>query len=62
LLIAGGVGINPLWSMMQYVADAVEESLDFSYGRTSLLYSASGDDELLFKVKCRGYYECNILI
>ncbi|XP_031568132.1 oxidoreductase NAD-binding domain-containing protein 1-like [Actinia tenebrosa] len=49
LLIAGGVGINPLWSMMQYVADTITESPTVSFGRTSLLYSASTNDELLFK-------------
>ena len=44
LLIAGGVGINPLVSI-------VRETLHVDpTRRTSLLYSAKSDDEILFKV------------
>ncbi|EDO42208.1 predicted protein [Nematostella vectensis] len=43
LLIAGGVGINPLWSMMQFVCEEKHT------GNISLLYSASTQEELLFK-------------
>lgn len=54
LLVAGGVGINPLFSIINTVADlcgkgdnsvsSVKES------RVTLLYTARSEDELIFKV------------
>ncbi|KXJ14099.1 oxidoreductase NAD-binding domain-containing protein 1 [Exaiptasia diaphana] len=44
LFIAGGVGINPLLSMLKFSA----EHSSF-YGNTALLFSAGLEDELLFK-------------
>ena len=50
LLIAGGVGINPLYSIVQHVCDLKQEN-DLGYtGKTLLLFSAKNEDELLFKV------------
>ena len=53
LLVGGGVGINPLHSIMSHVADlnrgpAGERT---SPGRVQLLYSAQTQDELLFRVR-----------
>jgi len=45
LLVAGGVGINPLWSMIKFASENTS-----SFGKTTLLFSASTKDELLFKV------------
>ena len=65
LLIGGGVGINPLFSMLQHHTwllqtatdnseqgpDSIEPLKDSrSMGRVCLLYSAKSKDELLFKV------------
>ncbi|KAG5265133.1 hypothetical protein AALO_G00261770 [Alosa alosa] len=55
LLIAGGVGINPLYSMLLHAADLKRHShthtTDRTYtpGHTHLLYSAKNTQELLFK-------------
>ena len=47
LLIAGGVGINPIYSIVRHVADISQYQ---HTGRTVLLFSAQNQDELLFKV------------
>lgn len=47
LLIAGGVGINPIYSIVRHVADISQYQ---HTGKTVLLFSAQNQDELLFKV------------
>ncbi|KAL9967127.1 hypothetical protein ACROYT_G025298 [Oculina patagonica] len=49
LLVAGGVGINPVYSILQHVADIASDPLYQYTGKTTLLYSAKNQDELLFK-------------
>lgn len=50
LLIAGGVGINPLYSMIQHLAD-LNQSPDGPYrANVLMLYSARTYPELIFKV------------
>ncbi|CAH1238243.1 OXNAD1 [Branchiostoma lanceolatum] len=52
LLIAGGVGINPLYSIVQHVVDLHRlQGSETAYkpGRTVLLYSARDEGELLFR-------------
>ena len=52
LLIAGGVGINPLYSIIQHVAD-ISDTINGDRGFTGkcrLLFSAKNRDELLFQV------------
>lgn len=55
LLIAGGIGINPLLSIFQNNYEVIEEDKQSKenkkYGKTSLLYSAPTVNELVFKVK-----------
>ena len=58
LLIAGGVGINPLLSMLQHHIHLLHSSGQRSNasvlnpkGRVQLLYSARSKDELIFKVR-----------
>ena len=60
LLIAGGVGINPLFSMLQHHTHLLHLSGQRSNasvlspkGRVQLLYSARSKDELIFKVRVR---------
>lgn len=48
ILIGGGVGINPLRSMLLHHARLIE--LGNISGKVALLYSASSTSELLFKV------------
>ena len=52
LLIAGGVGINPLISTMRHAEDLNEGSCGQSehFGRLMLLYSARSKEELIFYV------------
>ena len=52
LLIAGGVGINPLYSIVRHVADICSDlQVQEHYtGKTMVLFSAKSTDELLFKV------------
>lgn len=52
LLIAGGIGINPIYSILQHIEETrrSRESNDDYLGRATLLYSASTRDELIFKV------------
>ena len=52
LLIAGGVGINPLYSIVRHVADISSDLPNKYSGKTVLLFSAKNIDELLFKVQC----------
>ncbi|XP_026145737.1 oxidoreductase NAD-binding domain-containing protein 1 [Carassius auratus] len=51
LLIAGGVGINPLYSILLHAADLLRQTHGQRYtpGRTHLCYSAKNTKELLFK-------------
>ncbi|KAL3832255.1 hypothetical protein ACJMK2_023915 [Sinanodonta woodiana] len=49
LLIAGGVGINPLYSILNNVVDLASSSQ--TSGKVFLLYSARQVQELLFKMK-----------
>ncbi|XP_051949211.1 oxidoreductase NAD-binding domain-containing protein 1-like [Xyrauchen texanus] len=51
LLVAGGVGINPLYSILLHAADLHRHSHDHGYkpGQTHLCYSAKNTKELLFK-------------
>ena len=60
LLIAGGVGINPLYSIINNVIDinvkgdhSDDPTSNLSRQRVMLLYSAKTVEELIFKV--RGY-------
>ena len=54
LLIAGGVGINPLISMLQHHARLLsklgEDHHNNSTGAVRLLYSAKNEKELIYKV------------
>ena len=52
LLIAGGVGINPLISTMRHAEDLNNGSggLSKHFGKLLILYSARTQDELLFHV------------
>ena len=56
LLIAGGIGINPMYSILQHVRDLHTDSLrdptSYTPGRLEFLYSASSMNELIFKVCC----------
>ena len=47
LLVAGGVGINPIYSIVRHVADISQHQ---HIGKTVLLFSAQSQNELLFKV------------
>ncbi|XP_067267680.1 oxidoreductase NAD-binding domain-containing protein 1 isoform X2 [Chanodichthys erythropterus] len=51
LLIAGGVGINPLYSILLHAADLLRHTDGHRYtpGHTHLCYSAKNTKELLFK-------------
>lgn len=49
LLIAGGVGINPLISILRHIADLQQQSTE-SPTKAYLLYSAKSADELIFMV------------
>nr|XP_056713986.1 oxidoreductase NAD-binding domain-containing protein 1 isoform X1 [Euleptes europaea] len=53
ILIAGGVGINPLFSILLHVTDLhrkqEKKGTGYKMGTTSLLYSAKNTDELLFR-------------
>lgn len=55
LLVAGGVGINPLYSILLHMTDLLHLNhasggRDYSIGSTHLCYSAKNTQELLFKV------------
>ncbi|XP_054848156.1 oxidoreductase NAD-binding domain-containing protein 1 [Eublepharis macularius] len=53
VLIAGGVGINPLFSILLHVADLHQKQENrgtgYHMGTTNLFYSAKNSDELLFR-------------
>ncbi|XP_037701432.1 oxidoreductase NAD-binding domain-containing protein 1 isoform X2 [Choloepus didactylus] len=53
VLIAGGVGINPLFSILQHSADLYRERTNkgsgYKIGTIKLFYSAKNTSELLFK-------------
>lgn len=51
LLVAGGVGINPLFSMLQHHASLLQSAKgkEKRGGAVRLLYSAKSSDELIFK-------------
>lgn len=49
LLVAGGVGINPLYSILMHSADLLRLSHRYTSGHTHLSYSAKNTKELLFK-------------
>lgn len=57
VLIAGGVGINPLLSILRHAADLHRERADkgsgYEMGTVKLFYSAQNTSELLFKVRQR---------
>lgn len=63
LLVAGGVGINPLYSIMLHAADLLEVvggdagggggGRSHNVGAVHLCYSAKSNEELLFKVCVR---------
>ncbi|KAK3525271.1 hypothetical protein QTP86_024900 [Hemibagrus guttatus] len=49
LLVAGGVGINPLYSILMHTADLLQLPHAYKPGHTHLCYSAKNTKELLFK-------------
>ncbi|KAI0242197.1 Oxidoreductase NAD-binding domain-containing protein 1 [Lamellibrachia satsuma] len=50
LLVAGGVGINPLCSMMRHMADLKRQGQNaYQPGQVEMLYTARSCDELIFK-------------
>lgn len=49
LLIAGGVGINPLYSIFQHVAQTENGNPSSYLTKLTLLFSAASADELLFR-------------
>ncbi|KAI4881203.1 hypothetical protein NFI96_015604 [Prochilodus magdalenae] len=49
LLVAGGVGINPLYSILMHIADLVKQPCGYTPGHVHLCYSAKNTRELLFK-------------
>lgn len=58
LLVAGGVGINPLYSILLHTMDLLHLSRasggrDYNIGSAHLCYSAKNTQELLFKVRAR---------
>ena len=50
LMVAGGVGINPLYSIIQEIYESLQSGQLSNDVNVKLLYSASCADELLFKV------------
>lgn len=55
LLVAGGVGINPLYSILLHASDLLHLNQssggqDYNIGSVHLCYSAKNTQELLFKV------------
>lgn len=49
LLLAGGVGINPLYSILLHTADLLREGRGYSIGTAHIFFSAKNTHELLFK-------------
>lgn len=54
LLLAGGIGINPIYSILGHqcniLTDLLEENKKVAFPHTHLLYSARNRQELIFKV------------
>ena len=61
LLIAGGIGINPIFSILQHIEESKSSYNECGHdvGKSVLLYSSSTTDELIFKVSFRFGYICN---
>lgn len=55
LLLAGGVGINPLASMIFEINKILDLRNDANI-KVGLLYSAKSEDELIFKVRLFDWY------
>lgn len=58
LLVAGGVGINPLYSVLLHTTDLMHLNRssggrDYNIGSVHLSYSAKNTQELLFKVRLK---------
>ena len=51
LFIAGGVGINPLYSIIQQIYQSLKSSQRGQDVKLELLYSASNLNELIFKAR-----------
>ncbi|XP_062867796.1 oxidoreductase NAD-binding domain-containing protein 1 [Trichomycterus rosablanca] len=49
LLVAGGVGINPLYSILMHSADLLQLLHSYAPGNIHLCYSAKNTNELLFR-------------
>lgn len=49
LLLAGGVGINPLYSILLHTADLLREGRGHSINSAHICYSAKNTQQLLFK-------------
>ena len=49
LLIGGGVGINPLYSILQHSAELLSAAAGPAPAQVSLLYSAARAEELIFR-------------
>lgn len=63
LLVAGGVGINPLYSILSHSSDLMHLNRssggrDYNIGSVHLSYSAKSTQELLFKVPTSGTWFC----
>lgn len=50
LLIAAGVGINPMLSIYHDIYDTHVQYSSESFGKTKMLYTATSEEELVFKV------------
>ena len=57
LLIAAGVGINPMLSIYHDIYDTHVRYSSKSFGKTKMLYTATSEEELVFKVK--GFFKFN---
>ncbi|XP_026784062.1 oxidoreductase NAD-binding domain-containing protein 1 isoform X2 [Pangasianodon hypophthalmus] len=69
LLVAGGVGINPLYSILMHAVDLLRLPHAYTPGHTHLCYSAKNTKELLFKNSitgiCREFpdkFSCDFLV
>lgn len=65
LLVAGGVGINPLYSILLHTSDLLHINRasggqDYNIGSAHLCYSAKNTQELLFKV-CIFSFVCHFV-
>lgn len=66
LLVAGGVGINPLYSILLHTTDLMHLNRssggrDYNIGSVHLSYSAKNTQELLFKVRTSETWFCLLL-